>query len=134
MQEDVIHGPIASNIALLSDIYSNASLFCGKKVRLLGCISDYDPASSRALIFHSAYAIEVDISLLLSNLRFDVGDWVFVIGMIEQVSINVSWKKFSRSKRMRMIEGYILRAILFWNAGNIDVDKYERVVRKRLEN
>ncbi|QSL65895.1 hypothetical protein MERGE_000176 [Pneumocystis wakefieldiae] len=134
MQEDVIRGPIASNIALLSDIYSDVSLFCGKKVRLLGCVSDYDPASSRALIFHSTYAIEVDVSFLLSNLRFDIGDWVFVIGIIEQVSINMSWKRFSLSKRMCIIEGYVLKAVLFWSAGNIDVDKYERVVRKRLED
>ncbi|KAG4303802.1 hypothetical protein PORY_002800 [Pneumocystis oryctolagi] len=133
MQDDILHGPIASTIALLSDIYSNASLFCGKKVRLLGCISDYDPTSARALIFHSTCAIEVDVSLLLSNLRFDIGDWVFVIGIIEQVSINMSCKHFSHSRYLHILEGYILRAIIFWNARNIDIDRYEKVVKKRLE-
>ncbi|KAG5439049.1 hypothetical protein PCANB_002382 [Pneumocystis canis] len=126
MREDIFHGPIASTIALLSDIYSNAAFFCGKKVRLLGCISDYDPISARALIFHSTCAIEVDISLL-PNLRFDIGDWIFVIGIIEQVSINMSWKNFSHSIYLPIIKGYILKAILLWNAGNIDVDKYEKV-------
>ncbi|CCJ29580.1 unnamed protein product [Pneumocystis jirovecii] len=97
-------------------------------------ISNYDPASARILIFHSACAIEVDISLLISNLRFNIGDWVFVIGIIDQVSINMSWKDFSCSRYFRIIEGYILRAIIFWNAGNIDIDKYEKVVKKRLES
>ncbi|KAG5519064.1 hypothetical protein PMAC_002150 [Pneumocystis sp. 'macacae'] len=134
MQEGVHHGPLASTIALLSDIHSNASFFSGKKVRLLGCISDYDPISARVLIFHSTCAIEVDISLLISNLRFNIGDWVFVIGIIDQVSINMSLEHFSHSKYFRIIEGYVLRAIIFWNAGNIDVDKYEKVVKKRLKS
>jgi len=66
----------------------------------------------------SAVIANVDIEHVLETLRngeVDVGAWINVIGYVER----------------REEKGVFVQAIAAWDAGNVDLDAYERAVERR---
>jgi len=69
---------------------------------------------------HSAASkvANVNIELVLEAVQrtaVDVGSWINVIGYVER----------------RKEEGIFVQAVAVWDAGNVDLDAYERAVEKR---
>lgn len=63
---------------------------------------------------------EVNVDHVLEKLKhhtLDVGTWLNVIGYVEH----------------RKEKGVFVQAVTVWDAGNVDVDAYERAVEKRKE-
>jgi len=54
---------------------------------------------------------------LVKHHELDVGTWLNVIGHVER----------------RKEEGVLVQAVTVWNAGNVDLDAYQKAVEKRKE-
>ncbi|PUU83957.1 telomere capping, CST complex subunit-domain-containing protein [Tuber borchii] len=92
------------------------------RVRFLGCIASYDMTNAQLSLSHppSSVLIKTDISLLTSSLSMGAlrdGEWVNVIGDTQEGGG----------------EGVLVTAITLWSAGGINLGKYEKGVKGRLE-
>ncbi|AEO62482.1 uncharacterized protein THITE_2148687 [Thermothielavioides terrestris NRRL 8126] len=124
------NGPRPSQLCLLSALPTKQ---VGDKVRFLGCVSSYTPASGVLALEHrlpeescSVLAL-VDVNLVLESLSADqtrVGEWINVIGYITDVAPSADGKKpHSQAPRVHA------QAVLLWSAGPVDVRRYEASVR-----
>lgn len=62
--------------------------------------------------------VNVDVELILELIKrheLDVGAWLNVIGHVQQ----------------RKEEGLFVQAVAVWDAGNVDLDAYQKAVEKR---
>lgn len=62
----------------------------------------------------------MNIEHVLERIKRDeveVGSWINVMGYVEQ----------------RKEKGVFVQAIAVWNAGNVDLDAYEKAVEKKME-
>lgn len=74
---------------------------------------DY-PASSASCVAN----VDMEHVLeLVKHHELDVGTWLNVIGHVER----------------RKEEGVLVQAVTVWNAGNVDLDAYQKAVEKRKE-
>ncbi|KAG0131960.1 CST complex subunit Ten1 [Tuber indicum] len=93
------------------------------RVRFLGCIASYDMTTAELSLSRppSSVFIKTDVSLLTSSLSMGSlrdGEWVNVIG---------------DTLKEEKGEGVLVRAITLWSAGGINLGKYEKGVKGRLE-
>ncbi|RPB02681.1 hypothetical protein L873DRAFT_427604 [Choiromyces venosus 120613-1] len=93
------------------------------RVRFLGCIASYDITTAQLGLSHppSSILIKTDVSLLTNS--FSMGDlrdgeWVNVIGDTQEREEG---------------EEALVRAITLWSAGGINLGKYEKGVKGRME-
>ncbi|KAF2006042.1 hypothetical protein P154DRAFT_423333 [Amniculicola lignicola CBS 123094] len=114
--------PVASQLVLLSDV---GKVEAGVKVRFLGCIEEYHVATGRLRLKHDYPSslppptfVFVDVEHVLETVKhtdLDVGAWINVIGYVER----------------RKEQGVFVQAITIWNAGNVDLDAYQKAVEAR---
>jgi hypothetical protein len=68
---------------------------------------------------HSGHRVRVEVSLLVDDLRFSLGEWINVIGYLENEESGESW---------------IVKAIMVWNVTpGFNLIQYENVVKSRME-
>lgn len=68
---------------------------------------------------HSGHRVRVEVSLLVDDLRFSLGEWINVIGYLENEESGESW---------------IVKAIMVWNVTpGFNLVQYENVVKSRME-
>src|ERR1700733_2435916 len=54
-------------------------------VELMGSVDSYDIDTGVAVLTHSGKGVGVDVSLLVDDLRFTMGQWLNVIGYLEHI-------------------------------------------------
>ena len=82
-------------------------------------VDAYDRDTAVAKLIHGMHAVNVDISLLVDYLRFALGEWVNVIGYVEQQDG----------------EGWIVRAVMVWaTSPGFNLVQYENVVGLRMQS
>jgi hypothetical protein len=68
---------------------------------------------------HSGHRVRVEVSLLFDDLRFSLGEWINVIGYLENEESGESW---------------IVKAIMVWNVTpGFNLIQYENVIKSRME-
>lgn len=68
---------------------------------------------------HSSQRIKVDVSVLVDDLRFSLGEWINVIGYLGKDDLTGSW---------------IVNAIMVWNiTPGFNLIHYESTVKSRME-
>ncbi|KAF2133692.1 hypothetical protein P153DRAFT_419600 [Dothidotthia symphoricarpi CBS 119687] len=117
-------GPVPSSLVLLSDLRKCAP---GTKVRFLGCIDEYVVTTGTLRLKHNyppasqPTVANVDIEHVLERIKpheMDVGTWINIIGYVE---------------RPKEKKGVFVQAIAVWDAGNVDLELYQKAVDKRHE-
>ena len=82
-------------------------------------VDAYDRDTAVAKLIHGMHAVNVDVSLLVDDLRFTLGEWVNVIGYVEQQDG----------------EGWIVRAVMVWaTSPGFNLVQYENVVGLRMQS
>ncbi|KAL2260933.1 hypothetical protein VTK26DRAFT_4935 [Humicola hyalothermophila] len=124
------NGPRPSQLCLLSALPLRK---VGDKVRFLGCVLSYSPATGVLTLQHhlqedaSPVLVLVDVNLVLESLGADqtrVGEWVNVIGYITAIASMSDGKgPLHGSPRVNV------QAILLWSSGPLDVPRYEESVK-----
>ncbi|KAF2653608.1 hypothetical protein K491DRAFT_717901 [Lophiostoma macrostomum CBS 122681] len=114
-------GPTPSTLVLLTDLQSCAP---GQKVRFLGCVDKYSITTATLRLTHNhppsspPRAAHVNIDHVLESIKrkeIDVGSWINVIGYVER----------------RKEKGIFVQAITVWDAGNVDLEAYQKAVEAR---
>ncbi|KAL6704989.1 hypothetical protein ACN47E_007392 [Coniothyrium glycines] len=114
-------GPVPSQLVLLGDLPHCTP---GTKVRFLGCVDEYVVKTANLRLRHDFHAsgapaiANVNVEHVLERLKHDqvdVGCWLNVMGYIER----------------RSEAGIFVQAMAIWSAGNIDLEAYTNVVKKR---
>ncbi|KAH6854352.1 CST complex subunit Ten1 [Chaetomium sp. MPI-CAGE-AT-0009] len=124
------YGPRPSHLCLLSSLPGRET---GDKVRFLGCVTSYSPASGVLTLehrlpeeSHSVLAL-VDVTLVLESIGSEqtrVGEWVNVIGYITDAVPLALNRELSRGS-----PAVHTQAVLLWSAGPFDIRKYEASVK-----
>ncbi|KAJ4299448.1 hypothetical protein N0V90_004693 [Kalmusia sp. IMI 367209] len=116
-----MNGPVASSLILLGDLDKCAP---GTKVRFLGCVDEYAVKKATLRLKHNyphsdaPKIANVNIEHVLESIKrheVDVGSWLNVIGYIER----------QKDKAIHV------QAIAVWDAGNVDLEAYQKAVEKR---
>ncbi|KIY02494.1 uncharacterized protein Z520_00959 [Fonsecaea multimorphosa CBS 102226] len=145
MTEGAPSAPAPSKLVFIHEV---ASLPPASKVRLLGCIVQYDAMKGHILLEH-AYPrnasptprIWVDINLVLENVKpavLDPGTWVNVIGYIRASTPQTG--KESVKRLQNVLDTVFVQAVLIWDAIAVRIEDYEdiledqRRVRRQLES
>ena len=82
-------------------------------------VDTYDIPSSIVTLVNSGQTVQVDVSLLVDDLRFSIGEWINVIGYLEKDEQGKYW---------------LVRAIMVWNVSpGFNLLQYEDVVKSRME-
>jgi len=72
---------------------------------------------------HSGKEVAVDVSLLVDDLRFTLGQWLNVIGYLEQPTPHAGGGG-----------GWLVKAIMVWPVSpGFNLVQYEKVVASRIE-
>ncbi|KAK3308972.1 CST complex subunit Ten1 [Chaetomium strumarium] len=126
----MFNGPRPSQLCLLSSLPSKQ---VGSKVRFLGCVRSYSPASGVLTLEHrlpeetcSVLAM-VDVNLVLESLGPDqtrIGEWVNVIGYITDIPPLADGKEPNQQRSTVHAQ-----AIVLWSAGPVDVRRYETSIK-----
>ncbi|KAF1808414.1 hypothetical protein P152DRAFT_385522, partial [Eremomyces bilateralis CBS 781.70] len=115
--------PIPSQLILLSDL---PKVDPTEKVRFLSCVQSYDPAKGLILGHNcqsrlgAQVSAVVEISHLLPDISpqlLQVGEWVNVIGYVQENPGNTSFKPEPQHVP--------IQAVMLWSAGAIDIAEYE---------
>ncbi|KAF2832429.1 hypothetical protein CC86DRAFT_89392 [Ophiobolus disseminans] len=116
-------GPVPSTLVLLSDLANCSS---GAKVRFLGCVDEYVVQTATLRLKHDyplsspPIVANVDMEHVLERIKhheLDVGTWLNVIGNVDR----------------RGEQNVFVQAVTVWDAGNVNLDAYQRAVDKRKE-
>lgn len=137
MADNKSNAPVASRWIFLSQLKDQELT---SKVRFLGCVLDYNESTGRILVEHdlctglekcrpSRAAVEMKLVLETANAScFQKGAWVNVIGYVQSKgALNVETSSSSADIPS-------IQAILVWNAGAVQLDKYEDIIRGHLNS
>jgi len=125
--------PLPSTLIALSDLRHTAP---GSKVRFLGCVTKYSTKHGTLHLQHSrpttlhkrpqknpnVVVAVVDITLLLDTLKTtdtQTGEWVNVVGYVNE--------RFRDGSSVEVM----VKALMVWSAGAINISEYEAVVEER---
>ncbi|KAL8729182.1 MAG: hypothetical protein Q9166_004921 [cf. Caloplaca sp. 2 TL-2023] len=135
------YGPPPTRLVLLSDL---PSCTAGEKVRFLGCVSDYTPLTGTLNLQHayppslaSHTRAAVDVNLLLETLNstdIEVGEWVNVMGYVQEVEEEKGMKDIMRFGGVRGVglgKFVKVQALVLWSAVGVKLWEYERAVEMR---
>ncbi|KAF2186236.1 hypothetical protein K469DRAFT_630998 [Zopfia rhizophila CBS 207.26] len=115
--------PLPSKLVLISDLVNCKAR---EKVRFLGCIDEYRIPTATLILKHRyptsapPSIVHVNVEHVLESIKrceVDVGSWINVIGYVEK----------------RAEKRVFVQALVVWDAGNVDLDAYERGVDQRRE-
>lgn len=136
------NGPVASKHIFINQLSKQDY---NAKVRFLCCVVDYDDCTAQLMVEHnyprntsteSHTRAIVDVNLLLETTRVDVlqpGSWINIIGYVQ-------YGQKAKPRRGKANEKRIgenlpkVQAILAWNAGAVQVEKYERTLEEHLSS
>jgi len=80
-------------------------------------VDAYDVTSASVTLVHSTQRVRVDVSLLVDDLRFTLGEWIHVIGYLEEIEPVI-----------------MVKAIMVWGVTpGFDLSAYEESVTARME-
>ncbi|KXX76512.1 Protein ten1 [Madurella mycetomatis] len=122
--------PPPSQLCLLSALPQRR---VGDKVRFLGCVKSYSPASGVLNLEHrlledtSSVVALVDVNLVLESLgagQTRNGEWVNVIGYITDIN-HLADCKGSTAGHPKIC----VQALLIWSAGPVDTQRYTASLR-----
>ncbi|KAI4121820.1 MAG: hypothetical protein LQ338_006152 [Usnochroma carphineum] len=135
--------PLPTRLIFLSDL---PSLSEGEKVRFLGCVTAYSTLTGVLTLQHaypsvpgkSCPAAGVDVNLLHSTLKStdtQVGEWVNVIGYVQDFEGGSGGNGGGKGKRGRGEKVGRVQAVMLWSADGVKLGEYEKTVemRKRVE-
>ena len=120
--------PPASTICTIQAIVKDPSRYKDRKLRFLGwydlfvdlvdfSVDTYDIHRSIVTLVHSGQRVQVDVSILVDDLRFNLGEWMNVIGYLEKD--DGEW----------MVKG-----IMVWPVSpGFNLTHYENTVNSRME-
>lgn len=120
--------PPASTICTIQAIVANPSRYKDRKIRFLGwydpfvdfpdlSVDTYDIPSSIVTLAHSGQRVQVDVSILVDDLRFNLGEWMNVIGYLEKDD-----------------EEWMVKGIMVWPVTpGFNLIHYENTVNSRME-
>jgi Telomere capping, CST complex subunit len=81
-------------------------------------VDDYNVDNAILTLTHSTHSVRVDVSLLVSDLRLGKGEWLNVIGYLE--NIDSQW---------------IIKAIMAWPVSpGFNLTHYENTVNLRMQS
>jgi hypothetical protein len=81
-------------------------------------VDSYDTDTAEVTLIHSTQRVTVDVSLLVEDLRFTQGEWINVIGYLEE--------EYEQS--------VMVKGIMVWGVSpGFDLLAYEDSVTKRME-
>ena len=142
------NGPLPTRLIFLSDLAATAP---GTKVRLLGCIENYNAKTGHLIVQHAyppppsqCSRAVVDVNLLLDNMKSNdtaMGEWVNVIGYVDAQPAKIEEKgkvglKGAHGQAGKESGGAMadtrVQAVMLWSAGAIKLDEYERTVAARI--
>lgn len=113
------------------------------KVRFLSYVIDYDHKTGLLIVEHdyprsksskTTTKATVDINLILENTNLELlqpGSWINVIGYVRSKPTPNS-RRLSTGRKKAVAELPEIQAVLVWNAGAIQVDKYEKTMEEHL--
>lgn len=136
MSEGATNGPVPSKFVFLHEV---ASLPSATKVRLLGCVVQYDTTKGRLLLEHAypknAHPIPhifVDTELVLESTPpslYQQGSWINIIGYVRNPDLH------NRKRRDNLSNGkseiVSVQAILIWDAGALRTGDYEDILEEQ---
>ncbi|OAP58847.1 hypothetical protein AYL99_06144 [Fonsecaea erecta] len=136
MVEGAPNAPAPSKLIFIHEV---ASLPAASKVRLLGCIVQYDAVRGRILLEH-AYPrnasptprIWVDINLVLENVRppfLDPGTWINATGYIR--ASTPPTRKESVKGLQNGHDTIFVQAVLIWDAIAVRIEDYEDILEEQ---
>ena len=139
MAENMTNAPVASTIVFIHQVPDQPSL---SKVRLLGCVIDYDETNGTVLAEHKPLTIAhpltiralVDVKLVLESTKpscLTRGTWVNVIGYVQE-HFKPARSHAKNSRRNAVVEIPRVQAVLMWDAGAVRLDKYEQTLIEHL--
>ena len=80
-------------------------------------VDSYDTETATVTLIHSTQRVKVDVSLLVDDLRFTQGEWINVIGYLEEYEHH-----------------FMVKGIMVWGVSpGFDLLAYEDSVAKRME-
>jgi len=142
MTENTSNAPVASNLIFLHQIKDQQT---NTKVRFLCCTTDYDEQTGCLTVEHryspkgtsqmGTNAI-VDVNLILETIKrplLQAGSWINIIGYVH--SVPMKQQVSSSRSRSHGDKGFTLpkvKAILLWDAGAVQLDKYENTIEHHL--
>lgn len=142
MAENTSNAPVASKLMFLCQLKDQQA---NTKVRFLCCVTDYDEHTGCLTVEHRyppdvtgqvGTSAIVDVNLILETMKrqlLQAGSWVNVIGYVQSVStkkIFPSSKGGSQGDRGSSLPK--VKAILIWDAGVVQLDKYEETIEQHL--
>ena len=87
----------------------------------MGSVDSYDIDTGVVVMTHSGKGVGVDISLLVDDLRFTMGQWLNVIGYLEEIPTRGGGE-------------WLVKAITVWPVSpGFNLTQYEKAVASRME-
>jgi hypothetical protein len=81
----------------------------------------YDIDTAIVTLVHCSQSVQVDVSLLVEGLCFSTGEWVNVIGYLEQTQTGKSTQ-------------WVIKAVMVWIVSpGFDLIQYENTVKSRTQ-
>lgn len=81
-------------------------------------VDAYDVHASIVTLVHSAYRVQVDLSILINDLFFSLGDWINVVGYLEEAEQG-AWN---------------VKAVMVWPVSpGFNLIQYEDTIKSRME-
>lgn len=88
-----------------------------------GSVDTYDTSRAIVNLAHSGRRVQVDVSILVDDLRFNLGEWINVIGYLEE-----------REGETRANGEWIVKGIMVWPVSpGFNLIQYENTVESRME-
>ncbi|KAK0660586.1 hypothetical protein DIS24_g3132 [Lasiodiplodia hormozganensis] len=125
----------SSRLVFLSDLKRTRA---GEKVRFLGCVECYDVCTATLTLKHAYPAnpstiAHVNIEHVLESVNRDdleIGAWLNIIGTVAPPTTSAK-QRSKMTQRETAADSVHVLATLLWNAGDIQLDAYEKAVEAR---
>ena len=86
-------------------------------------VDSYDVDTGIVAVTHMGKGVGVDVSLLVEDLRFTRGDWLNIVGYLEQLATQEAGRE------------WLVRGVMVWPVSpGFNIAQYEKVVLSRMEN
>ena len=93
----------------------------------MGSVDSYDIDTGVVVLTHSGKGVGVDISLLVDDLRFTMGQWLNVIGYLEEIPTTGGGSGGGGGE-------WLVKAITVWPVSpGFNLTQYEKSVASRME-
>jgi len=143
MAQNSSNAPVASNLVFLYQLNDQPP---NTKVRFLCCVVDYNEQNGCLTVEHryprvvtgpACISAVVDLGLVLETTRcslLQTGSWVNVVGYVQSVATVKRRISSAKANRQSNVETSLpkVQAVLIWDAGAVQLDKYEETIKQYL--